>query len=158
MNERDGRLRELRARIDRLDEEIQARIAERAQCAQDIAALKTPDGNGSLYRPEREMDVLRRVVARNRGPLANEEIARLFREIMSACLALESPLRVGYLGPPGTFTQAAALKHFGHSVTAQPLGSIADVFREVEAGSVNFGVVPIENSTEGIIKDRKSVV
>lgn len=151
MKERDGRLRELRARIDRLDEEIQARIAERAQCAKDVAALKTPDGNGSLYRPEREMDVLRRVVARNRGPLSNEEIARLFREIMSACLALESPLRVAYLGPPGTFTQAAALKHFGHSVAAQPLGSISDVFREVEAGSVNFGVVPIENSTEGII-------
>lgn len=146
-----GRLKELRARIDRLDEEIQARISERAGFARDIAILKTKDGNGSLYRPERESEILRRVVARNTGPLSAAEMARLFREIISACLAIESPMRVAYLGPPGTFTQAATLKHFGHSVEAVPLTSIGDVFREVEAGRTGFGVVPIENSTEGVI-------
>ncbi len=146
-----GRLKELRARIDRLDEKIQQLISERASCARDIAILKIKDGNGSLYRPERESEILRAVVARNTGPLPAAEMARLFREIISACLAIESPLRVAYLGPSGTFTQAATLKHFGHSIDQAPLTSIADVFRDVEAGRASFGVVPIENSTEGVI-------
>jgi len=146
-----ARLRALRDRIDQLDQQIQILISQRAECAREIATLKQAAGDGNFYRPEREVDVLRRVIARNQGPLANEEIARLFREIMSACLALEEPMNIAFLGPEGTFTQAAAMKHFGHSVTTVPLASIADVFREVESGAAHFGVVPIENSTEGVI-------
>jgi chorismate mutase/prephenate dehydratase len=141
----------LRDRIDHLDEKIQQLISERARCAQEIAVLKQAAGADNFYRPEREVDVLRRVIARNRGPLAGEEMARLFREIMSACLALEMPMQIAFLGPEGTFTQAAARKHFGHSVHTVPLGGIDEVFREVESGAAHFGVVPIENSTEGVI-------
>ncbi len=97
-----------------------------------------------FYRPEREAQVLKRVMERNQGPLGNEEMARLFREIMSSCLALEQPLKVAYLGPEGTFTQAAAMKHFGHAVISKPMAAIDEVFREVAAGAVNFGVVPVE--------------
>jgi chorismate mutase/prephenate dehydratase len=145
------RLSALRARIDQLDEKIQILISERAQCAQEIAALKQQAGEANFYKPEREADVLRRVMARHRGPLSSEEMARLFREIMSACLALEMPMQIAFLGPEGTFTQAAALKHFGHSVHSVPLAGIDEVFREVESGAAHFGVVPIENSTEGVI-------
>ena len=90
---------------------------------------------------------------RNKGPLRNEEILRLFREIMSACLAQQEPLKVAFLGPEGTFTQTAVLKHFGHSVRALPLASIDEVFHEVEAGHADFGVVPVENSTEGTVNN-----
>jgi chorismate mutase/prephenate dehydratase len=147
----DRQLRELRAKIDALDEKLQSLIARRAQYAQAIARIKQSNGDKHFYRPEREAEVLRRVLARNKGPLSNDDISRLFREIMSACLALESPLKVAFLGPAGTFTQDAALKHFGHSVETVPLGAIDDVFREVESGNANFGVVPVENSTEGAV-------
>ena len=95
--------------------------------------------------------MLRRVIEANQGPLSSEEMARLFREIMSACLALEEPLKIAFLGPEGTFTQAAALKHFGKSIRSIPLRAIDEVFREVEAGSADYGVVPVENSTEGVV-------
>lgn len=146
-----ARLRALRARIDKLDEDIQALITARAECAQEVAAFKQQSGESNFYKPEREVDVLRRVIERNRGPLSGEEMARLFREIMSACLALEMPMQIAFLGPEGTFTQAAALKHFGHSVRSLPLQGIDEVFREVESGAAHFGVVPIENSTEGVV-------
>jgi chorismate mutase/prephenate dehydratase len=145
-------LDQIRQDIDSVDEEIQRLLSRRAQLAQDVAAVKQANGEAAVfYRPEREAEVLRKVMARNQGPLADEEMARLFREIMSACLALEQPLKVAFLGPKGTFTQAAALKHFGHSVHTLPMDTIAEVFREVEAGSVNYGVVPVENSTEGVV-------
>ena len=147
----DQELRERRERIDALDEQIQALVTERAQQAQAIAAIKSANGDTQFYRPEREAEVLRRVLARNPGPLSNEAMGRLFREIMSACLALESPLKIAFLGPAGTFTQEAALKHFGQSVETVPLAAIDEVFREVESGAANFGVVPVENSTEGTI-------
>jgi chorismate mutase/prephenate dehydratase len=151
----EKRLDEIRARIDALDEQIQDLIGQRAAAAREVAQIKlAADENTHFYRPEREAEVLRRVMERNRasaGPLADEEMARLFREIMSACLALEQPLEIAFLGPAGTFTQAAALKHFGHSVHTRSLGSIPDVFREVESGSCQYGVVPVENSTEGVI-------
>ena len=149
----NDKLSEIREKIDALDEEIQRLINERAACAQEVAHIKleTDPQDTTFYRPEREAMVLRAVKSRNRGPLGDEEMARLFREIMSACLALEKPLNIAFLGPEGTFTQAAALKHFGHSVTTMPFGSIADVFREVEAGSCDYGVVPVENSTEGVV-------
>jgi chorismate mutase / prephenate dehydratase len=104
-----------------------------------------------FYRPEREAEVLRMALARNKGPLRDEEILRLFREIMSACLAQQEPLKVAFLGPEGTFTQQAVYKHFGHSVRALALPAIEEVFHEVEAGAADFGVVPIENSTEGTV-------
>lgn len=145
-------LHAIRDRIDTLDEQIQALIAERARCAQQIAALKQAAGDTSdFYRPEREAQVLRRVIQRNQGPLSDEDITRLFREIMSTCLALEQPLRIAFLGPEGTFTQAAALKHFGLWLKTVPLRAIDEVFREVEAGSADYGVVPVENSTEGVV-------
>ncbi|HFE32120.1 MAG TPA: prephenate dehydratase [Gammaproteobacteria bacterium] len=148
------RLDEIRKRIDAVDAEIQRLISERAALAQEVAQIKQAEQTDEevvFYRPEREAQVLRKVLARNQGPLPGEEMARLFREIMSACLALEQPLTVAFLGPEGTFTQAAALKHFGHSVRTRPQAAIDEVFREVEAGSAHFGVVPVENSTEGVI-------
>ena len=150
VSDEDG-LQNLRDEIDRLDEKIQSLITERARCAEKIAKTKERSGSDHFYRPEREAEILRRVQQRNQGPLADEEMARLFREIMSACLALESTMTVAFLGPEGTFTQEAALKHFGHSVKTLPLGAIDEVFREVESGNAHFGVVPIENSTEGVV-------
>lgn len=145
-------LQVMRERIDELDRKIQDMIAERARCALRVAEIKRAQGDeGDFYRPEREAQVLTRVMERNQGPLSNEEIARLFREIMSACLALEGPLRIAFLGPEGTFTQAAALKHFGYSMRALSMRAIDEVFREVEAGGADYGVVPVENSTEGVV-------
>ena len=148
-------LEDLRARIDAGDEQIQKLINERARYAQQVAVTKNTEGtdgnSAGFFRPEREAQVLRAVVARNQGPLSDEEMVRLFREIMSACLAQEEPLKIGYLGPEGTFTQSAVYKHFGHSVRALPLATIDEVFHEVEAGSADFGVVPIENSTAGAV-------
>src|SRR5690606_22058871 len=141
-------LSELRRQIDAVDERIQGLIAERARLAQQVAVAKGPDGSATdYYRPEREASILRGVIARNEGPLRDEEMVRLFREIMSACLAQEEPLKIGYLGPEGTFSQSAVYKHFGHSVQALPLGTIDEVFHEVESGAADFGVVPVENST-----------
>ena len=148
-------LGKLRDEIDSVDQQIQQLVNKRAQCAQKVADVKEhfsrPGESVVFYRPEREAQVLRRVMKRNQGPLPAESVARLFREIMSQCLALEEPMKIAYLGPEGTFTQQAALKHFGHAVQCQSQSSIADVFREVEAGGANFGVVPVENSTEGVI-------
>ncbi len=145
-------LEQLRERIDALDVEIQALLNERAACAWQVAeAKREEDPDTVFYRPEREAEVLRLVRERNKGPLPDDEVTRLFREIMSACLALEQPMTIAYLGPEGTFTQAAALKHFGHSVQLKPLSAIDEIFREVEAGSADFGVVPVENSTEGAV-------
>src|SRR5690606_41984961 len=104
------------------------------------------------YRPEREAQVLRRVVDRNDGPLSDEVLVRLFREVMSACLAQQEPLKIGYLGPEGTFSQQAVFKHFGHSAHGLPLASIEEVFQEVAAGNADFGVVPVENSGQGTIQ------
>jgi len=145
-------LGEIRVRIDSIDARIQELLNERARFAQLVGISKTASGKAvDFYRPEREADVLRKALKRNRGPLRDEEIARLFREIMSACLAQQEPLKVAFLGPEGTFTQAAVLKHFGSSVRALPLAAIDEVFHEVEGGIADFGVVPIENSSEGTV-------
>ncbi|MEE4383298.1 MAG: prephenate dehydratase [Pseudomonadales bacterium] len=144
----------LRRRIDEIDQELQRLLNARAAAAQEVARVKLeaePDAEPFFYRPEREAQVLRRVKERNRGPMGDEEIARLFREIMSCCLALEQPLTVAFLGPEGTFTEAAATKHFGHFARARPMASIGEVFREVESGAAHYGVVPVENSTEGVV-------
>jgi chorismate mutase/prephenate dehydratase len=126
-------------------------ISERARCAQQVAEVKKGQGDTAYYKPEREAQVLRHIMEKNAGPLDNEEMARLFRQIMSACLALEQPIKVAFLGPEGTFTQEAALKHFGDSAISVPQSAIDEVFREVLAGACNYGVVPVENSTEGVI-------
>ncbi|MEJ2762209.1 MAG: chorismate mutase, partial [Gammaproteobacteria bacterium] len=148
----DNGLEALRARIDEMDQKLIELISERAALAAQIAEVKKNNGEQeSYYRPEREAGILRGVIEANPGPLSDEELARLFREIMSACLALEQPMRIAFLGPEGTYTQAAALKHFGHSVTTLPLAGVDEVFREVEAGAADYGVVPVENSTEGVV-------
>ena len=148
-------LEALRDQIDSLDQQIQQLLNDRARCAQHVAEVKQkyaqPGDSVTFYRPEREAQVLRRVMERNEGPLGDESMARLFREIMSQCLALEEPLSVAYLGPQGTYTQQAAVKHFGHAVTCEGQTSIAAVFREVASGAANYGVVPVENSTEGVV-------
>lgn len=146
-------LGQVRDRIDAIDREIHRLLNERARCAQDVAEIKSRGENEEVvfYRPEREAQVLRKVMARNEGPLPDQEVARLFREIMSVCLALEQPLDVVFLGPEATFTQQAALKHFGHSVRCNALESLESVFRDVEAGHAHFGVVPIENAADGVI-------
>ena len=148
---RKDQLQASREKIDAIDDEVIALISRRAELAKQIADLKRKEGAISYYRPEREAEVLRRVMTSNPGPLNNKEMAVLFRQIMSACLALEEPIKVAYLGPEGTFTQEATLKHFGQSVTTSPKLAIDEVFRDVEAESCDYGVVPVENSTEGII-------
>ncbi len=147
----DGELGGLRQRIDALDDELLRLLSQRAQCAQRVAEVKQSAGDDAFYRPEREAQVLRRLAAANPGPLPDAAVTGIFREIMSACLALERPLTVAYLGPPGTFSQDAAQKHFGQAVNCLPQATIEQVFREVDAGAADYGVVPIENSTEGAV-------
>lgn len=146
-------LAQARERIDTIDRGIQDLIAERAKWAQQVGRAKGPmKAAVDYYRPEREAQVLRKVVDRNDGPLHDETLVRLFREIMSACLAQQEPLRIGFLGPEGTFSQQAVHKHFGHSAHGMPLSSIEEVFQEVEAKNADFGVVPVENSGQGTIQ------
>lgn len=147
-------LARIRERINEIDERLQALINERAEYAQKVGLAKGELAQAvDYYRPEREAEILRAVKQRNKGPLRDEEMLRLFREIMSACLAQQEPLKVGFLGPEGTFTQTAVFKHFGHSVRALPFHTIDEVFQEVESGCADFGVVPIENSTEGSVNN-----
>jgi chorismate mutase/prephenate dehydratase len=145
----------IRGQIDAVDAKLHELINTRARLAQQVGISKHKDGHTvDFYRPEREAQVLRQALERNQGgPLRDEEILRLYREIMSACLAQEKPLKVAYLGPEGTFTQAAVLKHFGHSVRALSLASIDEVFHEVQGGTADFGIVPVENSTEGTVNN-----
>jgi chorismate mutase/prephenate dehydratase len=148
----DETLQAIRARIDEIDDALLRLVNERAGAAAEVAAAKEAEGRqADFYRPAREAEVLRRLRDANEGPLSDEDITRLFREVMSACLALQRPLRVAFLGPEGTFTQEAALKHFGHAIHSQPLQGIDAVFREVESGGAEYGVVPVENSTEGMV-------
>lgn len=145
-------LQAVRERIDSLDEELVRLLNARAACAVEVARIKHASGNeGVFYRPEREAQVLRRVQALNAGPLPDSEIARLVREVMSSCLALEQPLSVAYFGPAGTYTHTAATKHFGGAARLQPFSSIEEVVRTVESRNCDFGVVPIENSLEGSV-------
>jgi len=151
MTEKD-QLADIRKRIDEIDKSMQTLISERAQCAANVAKVKQQQGEtGHFYRPEREAQVLRAVMERNTGPLTDESIAGIFREIMAACLAHEKPLKVAFLGPEGTYTHCAAVKHFGSLIETRPVESIEEVFRVVEADSANFGVVPVENSSAGVI-------
>jgi chorismate mutase/prephenate dehydratase len=140
-------LGKLRVGIDAIDSELLRLISERARLAQRVGEIK----QGNIYRPEREAQVLRRVTETNPGPLPAVAMQRIVREIMSACLALEQPLTVAYLGPAGTYSEAAARKHFGGAPALLPGAAIDDVFRAVESGNAHYGVVPVENSTEGAV-------
>ena len=148
MSEPDDGLRRHRDAIDALDREILARLNARASHAQAIGEIK---GGSLAYRPERETQVLQGLHAANAGPLRNEHVTGIFREVMSACRALEEPLRIAYLGPAGTFSHAAVTKHFGSFVDAVPLPTFDEVFRAVESGQADYAVVPVENSTEGAV-------
>ncbi|HYE34532.1 prephenate dehydratase [Methylocaldum sp.] len=148
----DTSLLHLRKEIDAIDDRILELLNQRAHCAQQVANIKTAAGEvDCFHRPEREAEVLRRIAENNRGPLSREAVTRFFRELMSECLALEKPLSVAFLGPEGTFTQQAAYKHFGHAIQSVPLPAIDEIFRAVESGACQYGVVPVENSTEGVI-------
>ena len=147
------KLSDVREHIDQIDRQIQALIADRAAYALQVGKAKGKLAAAvDYYRPEREAQVLRMVVDRNRGPLSDELLVHVFREIMSACLAQQEPLKVGFLGPEGTFSQQAVRKHFGRSSHGLPLASIEEVFQEVESGNADFGVVPVENSGQGTIQ------
>ena len=138
----------LRARIDAIDDSLLKLLSERAAIAQQVGRAKQGE---SIYRPEREAQIIRRLRDANPGPLSGDTLERLIREIMSACRALEETLRVAYLGPAGTFSQQAVLKHFGHEVAALAESDIDACFQAVETGRAAYAVVPVENSTEGAI-------
>ena len=143
-------LLELRGRIDALDRDLLGLLNRRAALAQQVGELKKREG-GTAFRPEREAQVIDGLKAINPGPLGTDSVAPIWREIMSACRALETPTRVAYLGPAGTFSEGAALGYFGSSIVRVPCASIDDVFRCTTAGAADFGVVPVENSTEGVV-------
>lgn len=142
------KLNQLREQIDRLDDELLKIVNQRAALAQQIGHLKL---NSVVLRPEREAQVLRRVQESNAGPLSNKAVAQLFTEIMSQCRALEAPLTIAYLGPEGTFTEAAALKRFGSAIKELSCATIDEVFSAVQSGAAHYGMAPVENSTEGAI-------
>ena len=150
----DSRLEQMRNAIDKIDEEILIKLNERASFAEKVGEFKKKlAGNEKVafYRPEREANILREIIDKNEGLLPNEAVAQVFRQIISACRAQESPMSIAFLGPEGTFTQEAALKHFGNSVLSEPMETIDDVFSMVSSKNCDYGVVPIENSTEGIV-------
>jgi chorismate mutase/prephenate dehydratase len=141
-------LKQLRARIDALDLEILKLVSERAATAHAIGKLKD---DGTVYRPEREAQVLRRLAENNPGPLPDKVVMHLFTEVISACRALEDAFSVASLGPRGTFSEEAVVKHFGAQAPVILCNSIDEVFRSVESGNVGYGMVPLENSTEGAV-------
>ncbi|WP_130537340.1 prephenate dehydratase [Thiomicrorhabdus indica] len=151
-------LLEIRNQIDSIDRQIQELLGKRAQCAQKVADIKTQGGTveAVFYRPEREAQVLRAVKERNQSLLPDETMAKLFREIMSACLALEQPVTVAYLGPEGSYTHASVIKQFGSYAHPHAVSTIEEVFESVERGETQYGIVPLENSTEGAVKQTQN--
>ena len=142
----------LREKIDQLDAQILALLCERARTAQAVGEVKHAlQADPQVFRPEREAEVIRGLQARNPGPFPNDAVRAVWTEIMSACRGLERSLSVAFLGPQGSFSEQAAFEHFGHAVTAVPCASFDEVFRAVEAGQADVGVVPVENSTEGAV-------
>jgi chorismate mutase/prephenate dehydratase len=146
----DNKLAPLRQQIDAIDAQILDLLNQRARVAEAVGHLKA-ETNAPIFRPEREAQVLRNVAEKNPGPLDSVDIQLIFREVMSACRALERRVVVAFLGPVGTFSEQAVYKQFGHAIEAMPCVSIDEVFRATEAGTADFGVVPIENSSEGAI-------
>jgi len=142
-------LQSLRDRIDAIDRELLGALNRRATLAQEVGEFKKREGS-VVFRPEREAQVIDGLKAANAGPLAGDSIAPIWREIMSACRALETPTRVAYLGPAGTFSEEAALGYFGNSIVRVPCANFDEVVRATSAGAADFGVVPVENNTEGV--------
>ena len=140
----------LRAQIDRIDAELLALLNRRAALALEVGEVKKLEGS-VVFRPEREAQVIDGLKATNPGPLGTDSVAPIWREIMSACRALETPTRVAYLGPAGTFSEEAALSFFGSSIFKVPCANFDEVFRATSAGAADFGVIPVENSTEGVV-------
>ena len=142
------KLKVLREKIDTIDARLVRLLSARAKVVQQVGHIKN---GAAVYRPEREAQILRRVAELNDGPLPRRALQRVYTEIMAACRALEGEMEVAFLGPQGTFSEEAAIKHFGSIVRLIPAGSIDDVFRRVETGIVGYAVVPVENSTEGAV-------
>jgi chorismate mutase/prephenate dehydratase len=143
-------LERLRKKIDGIDEEILEALNRRAQVVLDVARIKR-DNKKEFYSPEREQEILERLTGMNEGPFPNEALRALYREILSASLSLEEPLKVACLGPLATFSHLAALRHFGSSSSVVPCESIREVFEMVDKGKADVGVVPVENSSEGVV-------
>jgi chorismate mutase/prephenate dehydratase len=144
------KLQPLREQIDSIDAQILDLLSQRGRVAQQVGHVKA-ETDAPVFRPEREAQVLRRVAERNPGPLKDQDVQTIFREIMSSCRALEKRVTVAYLGPAGTFSEQAVYQQFGSAVEGLPCVSIDEVFRATEAGTADFGVVPVENSSEGAI-------
>lgn len=150
MSDRDKALSELRSAIDAVDDELLALLNRRARLAVQVAETKQGSG-GSFYVPSRERAIIDRIQANNSGPFPDHALRPVFQEVISACLSLEARVTVAYLGPEATFTHQAVKRHFGTSARTVPCGSIPGVFAEVARGAAEFGVVPVENSTEGVV-------
>ncbi len=146
----DDKLKPLREQIDKIDAQLLALLNQRARVAQEVGHVKA-ETNAPVFRPEREAQVLARVATNNPGPLPSSDLQTIFREVMSACRALEKRVNVAFLGPAGTYSEQAVWQQFGQAVNEMPCVSIDEIFRSVEAGTADFGVVPVENSTEGTI-------
>ncbi len=146
----DDKLKPLREQIDAIDAQLLDLLNRRARVAQEVGHVKA-ETNAPVFRPEREAQVLRKVADSNSGPLASQDVQTIFREIMSSCRALERRVTVAYLGPAGTFSEQAVYRQFGRAVEGLPCATIDEVFRAAEAGTADFGVVPVENSSEGAI-------
>ncbi len=145
-------IKKIRNKIDSLDKEILELLNERANQAIKISKEKKKiDNSDNFYSPEREAQVINTIKKINSGPLTDDSIIKIYREIMSSCLSLEAPLKVSYLGPEGTYTQIAAKNHFGASVLSVSKSSVEEVFMSVERRETHYGVVPVENSTQGIV-------
>jgi chorismate mutase/prephenate dehydratase len=146
----DDKLKPLRDQIDAIDAQLITLLNQRARVAQQVGHVKA-ESNAPVFRPEREAQVLERVAEHNHGPLASADLKSIFREVMSACRALEKRVTVAYLGPAGTYSEQAVWQQFGQAVEGLPCVSIDEIFRSVEAGTAEFGVVPVENSSEGAV-------
>jgi chorismate mutase / prephenate dehydratase len=145
-------LQTIRQQIDDIDKQIQNLINERAKLAETVGKNKREQGEDKVfYRPEREAQILQAIITRNTGPLSDKQVVAIFRPILTACLSLQQPIKIAYLGPEGSYSQAAIFKHFGEETMTVPAPSIERIFREIEAENVTYGVVPIENSTTGVI-------
>ncbi len=143
-------LKKLRQGIDKIDEEILGALNRRAKVVLEVAKIKR-SANAKFYSPLREQEIIDRLRGINKGPFPNSALRPVFREIMSASLSIESPLKIAFFGPQATFTHLAALRHFGSSMEFVPFGNIRGVFDAVETGKADFGVVPVENSSEGVV-------
>tara|TARA_Y100000817_G_scaffold172482_1_gene134749 strand:+ start:2455 stop:3537 length:1083 start_codon:yes stop_codon:yes gene_type:complete len=147
-----NKIKPIRQKIDAIDHQILKLIQKRGSLAQKIGKLKSlMNSDSSFYKPNREAEILRNISKLNEGPIPENKINHIFKEIISSCLSLEEKLTIAYLGPEGTHSEGAVIQHFGSSPIRSPRSTIEDVFHQVRTGSVKFGVVPVENSSEGVV-------